>query len=55
MRLRTDKRYDRQEDAKDRKAEYVKLSDLEKIKKLDDKLGNGLGAKKQRKRLEKSD
>ena len=41
----------RREEAEQRQKEYDKLTIDEKIKKLDDKLGQGVGAKKQRAKL----
>ena len=41
----------RREETKQRQQEYDKLSVDEKIKKLDDKFGKGIGAKKQRAKL----
>ena len=41
----------RQEEAQERKNEYQKLTQQQKIEKLDKKLGKGVGAQKQRKKL----
>ena len=51
MRLRKDTASDRKEEAKDRQEAYAKLSKKQKIAKLDEKLGKGVGAVKQRERL----
>jgi len=53
MRLRKDRLESRQQEAKDRKEAYAKLTDEDKIKRLDINFGVGIGAKKQRARLEK--
>jgi len=42
----------KREEAKVRKEKYEALTPEEKVKKLDDKLGVGVGAAKERKRLE---
>ncbi len=44
---------DKREDAEARQAEYDKLTIQEKIARLDKKLGKGLGAKKERAKLNK--
>ena len=44
-------RKDRHLEAKKRQKEYLTLTTVQKIKKLDDKFGKGLGAKKERVRL----
>ncbi len=44
----------RQEEAQERQATYDKLSPEQKTAKLDQKFGKGLGAKKQRAKLQKS-
>ena len=48
---RPDNKKFRQEEAKERQAAYDALSNTEKIAMLDRKLGEGVGAKKQRARL----
>ena len=52
MKLRKDRQADRQKDAKARQAAYDKLSPQEKIAHLDKKLGTGVGAKKQRAKIQ---
>jgi len=48
------KLYDqRQEEAEVRKKERTKRTNVQQISKLDDKLGKGIGAVKERKRLSK--
>ena len=51
MKLRHDRKAQRQSEAQARQASYDKLSPKEKLARLDKKLGKGQGAKKQRERL----
>ena len=51
MRLRQDRKAVRQNEAKERKQAYAKMTDKQKIDILDRKLGVGVGAVKQRARL----
>ena len=51
MRLRPDRKANRQKEAKERQAIYNKLSPTERIARLDKTLGKGVGAKKQRAKL----
>ena len=51
---RPDNKKFRQEEAKERQEAYSKLSNKEKLTLLDVRLGNGVGAKKQREKLSKS-
>jgi len=51
MKLRRDRRDIRRKGAKTRQAEYNAMTPQEKIKALDERLGNGIGAKKERARL----
>lgn len=52
MRLRADRRVERQREAVERNAKFAALSDKEKLARLDAQNGKGLGAKRQRKKLE---
>jgi len=52
MKLRKDKKEQRQKEAKARQAAYNKLTPKEKIAALDMKLGKDVGAEKQRKKLQ---
>jgi hypothetical protein len=52
MRLRLDRQKQRQEEAAARQAAYNRLTIAQKIARLDEKLGTGVGAKKQRAKLE---
>ena len=54
VRLRNDRRSERREEAKERQAFWSGLSVSERVKALDLRLGVGVGAKRQRKKLEKS-
>lgn len=51
MKLRGDRKEIRQKEADERQAEYDKLTPKQKLAKLDQKLGKGVGAKKQREKL----
>ena len=51
MKLRHDRKADRQAEAKERQEAYNKLTPKQKLDKLDKKLGEGVGAKKQRAKL----
>lgn len=53
MKLRHDGKKIRQEEAIERQKAYDKLTDAQKIDRLDGKLGKGVGAKKQRAKLQK--
>ena len=52
MRLRKDREETRRIEAKERKQKYDKLTPSQKIELLDKKLGKGIGAKKQRAKLQ---
>ena len=51
MRLRSDRQKQRREQAEERRLYWEALSTKEKLSSLDKRLGKGVGAKKQRKRL----
>lgn len=51
MKLRIDRKEDRQKEAKQRHTDYSKLSADQKLARLDQKLGTGVGAVKQRESL----
>ena len=53
MRLRSDRRVQRLEEGQARNAVWAALSNKEKLTRLDARLGKGVGAKRQRAKLEK--
>ena len=53
MKLRKDRREKRQREAQERQEAYDKLTPKQKMAKLDQKFGKGIGAKRQRERLSK--
>ena len=53
MKLRQDRKEKRKREAKERQEAYNKLSPQQKIASLDNKLGKGIGATKQRAKLQK--
>lgn len=52
MKLRMDRKTDRQNEAKERQAIYDKLTPKQKLAKLDKMFGQGVGAKKERAKIE---
>lgn len=51
MRLRADRTVERRREAQERQEAWNKLSPAEKLKSLDERLGVGKGAKRQREKL----